>query len=198
MSAAYAFPLEFSFRLLALSPQLFVRDASGQEIAYVRQKLFRLKELVKIFPNQTANEEIYTVEADRILDFSGGYHLRDAKGTELGMLKQHGVRSLWRAHFSVVRNGQVVYEVSEKSVLTRMVDNLLGEVPVLGLITGYVFQPSYLIKTPEGQCVMQLDKKPALWEGVFEMHQHEAITNDDQELLLLAMIMVMLLERRRG
>lgn len=198
MNTAYAYPLEFSFRLLTLSPQLFVRDASGREIAYVRQKLFRLKELVKIYSNQTATEESYTVEADRILDFSGAYHLRDAMGAELGILKQHGVRSIWRAHFSVIHNGQIVYEITEKSVLTRLFDNLLGEVPVLGMITGYILQPSYLIKTPQGQQVMQLDKKPALFEGVFELNQQEPVSTSDQELLVLALTMLMLMERRRG
>ena len=198
MNTSLNFPLEFSFRLLALSPQLFVRDAQGREVAYVRQKLFRLKELVKIFPNQTSQDEAYTVEADRILDFSGGYHLRDAQGRGLGMLKQHGMRSLWRAHFTVMRDGQAVFEITEKSVLTRLFDNLLGEVPVLGMITGFVLQPSYLIKTPQGQLVMQLDKKPALFEGVFELHQKAPVSNADQELLVLALVMLMLLERSRG
>lgn len=198
MNTSLAYPLEFSFRLISLSSQLFVRDAKGAEVAYVRQKLFRLKELVKIYPNQTSQQEVYTVEADRILDFSGAYQLRDANGQTLGTLKQHGMRSLWRAHFTVSREGQTVFEITEKSVLTRFFDNLLGEIPVLGLVAGYVLQPSYLIKTAEGQQVMQLDKKPALFEGVFALHQQTPVSASDQELLILALIMLMLLERSRG
>ena len=38
------YPLELSFKIIALAPQIYVKDARGQELLYVRQKLLKLKE----------------------------------------------------------------------------------------------------------------------------------------------------------
>jgi hypothetical protein len=35
-------PLTMTFRILALAPQVHVRDATGATVCYVRQKLLRL------------------------------------------------------------------------------------------------------------------------------------------------------------
>lgn len=192
------YPLELSFRLLALSPQVFVRNADGEELAYVRQKLFRLKERVHVHPNQTSDAVIYDIQADRILDFSGQYHIHDANGVELGAVKQHGVRSLWRAGFTISRDGQALFEVTEKSVLTRMLDSLVGEIPVIGWLAGWVLQPTYFVRDGQGQLVMELAKKPALLEGLFEIKRVQSLPYPDEELAVLSLLMIVLLLRTRG
>jgi hypothetical protein len=45
----YQYPLSFSFKIIALAPQASARDATGQEILYVKQKLLRLKEKICVF-----------------------------------------------------------------------------------------------------------------------------------------------------
>ena len=43
------YPLKLSFKIAALAPQLFVRDAAGTELLYVKQKLMSLKDKVTVF-----------------------------------------------------------------------------------------------------------------------------------------------------
>lgn len=38
------YPLTMSFKIVAINPQVTVTDTSGQVVAYVKQKAFRLKE----------------------------------------------------------------------------------------------------------------------------------------------------------
>jgi hypothetical protein len=38
-----AYPLTMSFKIVTFVPQFTIHDANGQLIAYVRQKLFKLK-----------------------------------------------------------------------------------------------------------------------------------------------------------
>jgi uncharacterized protein YxjI len=193
-----AFPLELSFRLITLSNQIYVRDAEGRQVAYVRQKLLRLKELIKIFPNQTATDQTYEIQADRVLDFSGRYRISDANGREIGVVQQKGMKSLWRAKFVVSRNGQEVAHITEKSVLTRFLDKVVGELPFVGVVSSYVFQPSYLVENAQGQLLMEMAKQATLFEGVFKVEQRQAFSISDQQLLVMALIMVVLLERTRG
>ncbi len=38
-----------TFKILALAPQIYVTDANGQDLLYVRQQLFRLKEKIDVY-----------------------------------------------------------------------------------------------------------------------------------------------------
>ena len=77
-------PLFFRFKLLAFSPQIYVTDADGHEVLYVKQKLFRLREKVEVHTNSTRQQLLCTIEADRIIDWSARYTFRDPSGRELG------------------------------------------------------------------------------------------------------------------
>src|SRR3989304_9689551 len=87
---------------MAWAPQRSVPDASGQQIFYVKQKLFKLKEAVNVFADSAQTRQLYTINADRILDFSAQYHFSDSNGAKLGSGKRHGMRSRWRARYNVL------------------------------------------------------------------------------------------------
>ncbi|NIN01857.1 MAG: hypothetical protein GTO24_28285, partial [candidate division Zixibacteria bacterium] len=85
------YPLQLSFKIVALTPQLSVTDANGNLIFYVKQKLFKLKESVTIFADAQQAQPLYAINADRIIDFSGRYHFTDQNGIELGSIKRQGM-----------------------------------------------------------------------------------------------------------
>ena len=47
------YPIELSFKLLAIASQIYIRDANGQLTGYVKQKLFKLKEDINIFADES-------------------------------------------------------------------------------------------------------------------------------------------------
>jgi len=56
-------PLTMTFRILALAPQVHVRDATGATVCYVRQKLLRLKEHVEVFADESQSRLLYEIRA---------------------------------------------------------------------------------------------------------------------------------------
>ena len=48
------YPLDFKFRLTTLASDFNITDAHGNFVAYVRQKLFKLKEEVVVFNNNAS------------------------------------------------------------------------------------------------------------------------------------------------
>ena len=46
MNPQARFPLELTFKILAIAPQIRVKDAEGNPVLYVKQKLLKLKEHV--------------------------------------------------------------------------------------------------------------------------------------------------------
>ena len=201
MLTALAFPLRLTFKLLAFAPQFYVHDAQGRSIAYVKQKLFKFKEAVTVYADESQADVRFQIQADRVIDFSARYNFTDAQGTLLGCIKQRGLRSLWKARFDVIDHGQGVFDINEKSMLTRLFDSLFGQLPVIGVLSGYLFQPAYEVSRPDGHIVMTLTKKPALFEGRFVIELAESgqlLTAREADQLLLSLMMLVLLERSRG
>ena len=46
------YPIELTFKLLALASQIYIRDANGNLMGYVKQKMFKLKEDINIFADE--------------------------------------------------------------------------------------------------------------------------------------------------
>lgn len=192
------FPIQIAFKILALAPQMYVTDGAGQSQGYVKQKLFKLKESVTVFTDETQATPLYHINADRIIDFNAEYTITDAANHPLGSVKRHGARSLWRAHYEINMGGVPVLEVTEESALVRFLDNLIGEIPIIGFFTGYFLNPIYLIKRSDGADVLRMSKKRSFLESLFTITQTGPITGDEQRTALIGLMMIILLERSRG
>lgn len=192
------YPLTLSFKILAIARQLSVRDASGRLICYVKQKAFKLKEAITVFADEAQTTPLYTMAADRVLDFSAQYHFSDAEGRRIGSVKRQGMRSLWKARYDVQAEGGQPMMVQEANPWTKVLDAVVGEVPIVGMFTGYFFHPAYVVVNTGGAPLMRLEKQPAFLEGRFKVEKLGQLREDEETVALLSLIMVILLERRRG
>ena len=194
------YPLHVSFKILAIARQLSVTDASGNLLAYAKQKAFKLKEAVTIFADAEQTRPLYTANAEKILDFSGRYNFADARtGHSLGSVKRQGMKSLWKAHYDIfdeTHNANLT--IREENAWIKVFDSLLGEVPVVGMFSGYLFHPAYLVQRADDTTIMRLEKQPAFLEGKFRIDKQAEMSQDEETRALLSLIMMILLERSRG
>ena len=192
------FPVNIAFRILALAPQMLVTDADGRVIGFVREKLLRLVDDVTIFSDETQATPIYAIKADRIIDFSACYHFSDAHGRPLGHVQRAGMRSLWSANYSIHLDGAPAFEVNEENPIVRLLDGLLDEIPFVGIFTGLFLNPTYLVTRTDGGEALRITKRPSLLETDFRIDQLGPLDDRERECALLAGMMIILLERRRG
>lgn len=193
------YPIDFTFKLLALASQIYVRDAQGTLIGYAKQKMFKFKEDVRIFADEGQTQELYQIKADRVIDFSARYNFIDSRtGQHLGSIKRRGMRSLWRAHYEIFDGERVVMEIKEESAMVKILDGLVGEIPLVGSFTGYFLNPAYLATQTNGSVVARLQKQPAFFEGKFQLSRQGTISETDEKRIILGFLMMTLLERSRG
>jgi uncharacterized protein YxjI len=193
------YPLKIRFKLFALAPQIFVEDANGKTVCYVKQKLFKLKEAVNVFTDSSQQTTLCQIKADRIIDFSANYRFFDSSGESFGSIRRKGMRSLWKAHYEILdESGKVEATISEENPMAKVMDGLLGEIPFLGLLTGFMFHPRYALTDSGGQLRMRMTKKRAFFEGRYDLER--MFDYDDVAELrgLMGFMMMALLERRRG
>ncbi|OUS13939.1 hypothetical protein A9Q93_08785 [Nonlabens dokdonensis] len=193
------YPIKFSFKVTTLSNDFTARNASGQTIAYVKQKMFKLKEAITVYSDESKTRILYTIAANKWLDFSAAYSMKDANEKEIGKIARKGWRSMWKAEYDIINeNNEPQYKVQEANAWVRVGDSLLGEIPILGFFTGYLFNPTYNVTNRNGETVVKLKKKPSFLGKEFELEKTANIDEDDKERVMLGLMMMILLERRRG
>ncbi len=194
------FPLNFQFKIFTPSNDFSVFDADGREIAYTRQKIFKIKESIQIFRSSSNKSELYTIKADRIIDFNAAYTVRrSTDGHILGSIKRSGMKSLWKTHYSLSdAAGNPRYTLHEANPWIALVDGLIGQIPIVGALTGYFLNPSYIIADTQERQVYLLKKQPSFFERKFSLEKLAAAGAEDDVLVLNAAMLLMLMERGDG
>ena len=192
------YPLELSFKILSVGQRVSVTNARGELVFYVKQKLFTLKEEVTVFADVQRTRPLYEIDADRVIDFSARYDFTDINGINLGSVKREGMRSLWKAHYNISDGDAHVMTIREENPWVKALDGMLSEVPIIGMITGYILHPAYLVSRTDGTAVMRLEKQPSFLEGRFTISRLGELDEREETRVLLSLLLMILLERARG
>jgi len=192
------YPLTLSFKIFALASQFSVTDDSGRVIAWAAQKLFRLKEAINVFSDSSKNEVLFTIKADRVVDFGARYHFADGQGKPLGSVQRQGMRSIWRAQYDILDNANPTLKIREENPWIKVADGLLGAIPLGEFFTGFFFHPAYVVSRADGTPIVRIQKKAAFFESRFSIERTAPMDQHEEQRILLSLIMLVLLERRRG
>jgi hypothetical protein len=194
------FPLRMSFKFFALAPTITVYDATGRVILCVRQQIFRIREQVEVFADTDRTQKIAHISADRIIDWSARYSFTEANGNPIGATGRRGMKSLWSAHYDVFNPGDAVpdFAIREANPMAKVMDGLIGSIPLIGLLSLYLFHPKYIATRSDGTPALSVTKVPAFLEGRFIVERLGPSTDRETLNLILAFLMLTLLERRRG
>lgn len=193
------FPIKFKFKISTLSNDFTATDTSGKVIAYVKQKMFKLKEDISIYSDESQSNVMYKIKADRWLDFSAAYSFSDANGKEFGKIVRKGWRSIWKTDYELIDESETIqYNIREENAWVKVIDSIFGEIPILGMFTGYFFNPTYVVLNQKEKIIVRLKKQPSFLGREFEISKLGVIDNDDDDRIVLGLMMMILLERRRG
>ena len=194
------YPLDFKFKITTLESDFNITDRNGNYVAYVRQKMFRLKEDVIVFSDESRTKELFNIKANQWIDFNASYMMTDLlTGKKFGSLARKGVRSIWKARYDIIdEKDKPIYQINEDNGWIKVFDSFLGEIPILGMLTGYFLNPSYTVKDNAGKEYFRLKKMPSLVGRRFQLERLIDIDDEDESLVVLSFLMMVLLERARG
>lgn len=193
------YPIDLTFKLIALASQIYIRDANGQMIGYVKQKLLKLKEDINVFADEGQTQQLFNISADRILDFSANYRFTSANGQVIGSIRRRGMRSIFRANYEIYdASGSQVMAIKEENGWIKVGNALIGEIPIIGMFTGYFLNPAYIVSKIDGTPVARLEKQPAFFESKFRLASLFQLNAEDETRVLLSVLTMTLLERARG
>ncbi|MFZ0531659.1 MAG: hypothetical protein WAM09_00640, partial [Anaerolineales bacterium] len=105
-------------QILALTGIFRIFNPQDQLVLYSQQKIFKLKEDVRVYADETKTRELLNIQARQILDFSSYYDVIDSQySTKVGGLHRKGFGSM-------VQDEWEVFDPQEKSLGILKEDSL--------------------------------------------------------------------------
>jgi len=194
----FTYPLELNFKIGTIANDFTVTDGNQKTVAYVKQKMFKLKEAISVFKNDSKTELLYKINADRMIDFNANYSF-DKSGVTIGKVGRKGRKSILKAHYNIFNDAdQQLFTINEENPWAKVFDTLLCEIPLVGIFSGYFFNPKYIVKNNEGTIVARLSKEKSFFGRRFKLEKTDKFSAQEGEMILLSIMMMSLLERRRG
>ncbi len=196
ISAEY--PLAFKFQIGTLANDFVATDALGQQLFYVREKMFTWRDTIKVYRDSSKSDLLYQLVSNKLIDFQQTFTLSDADGRVVGKVRRKSLRSLWRSTFYLMDDNDVHdHSITEKNPWTKMWDGLFGEIPIIGVLSGYILNPAYVLRSEAGEELFEIRKEPSFFGRKFSVHKLAQGTLNEERLLLSLVIMV-LIERSNG
>lgn len=103
-------------KILAIAPTFEIFDATGQQpIVFCQEKLFKIKDDIRIFSDSSKKVELLRIKQRNIMDWAGIFDVTDpATGQKLGAWKRKGWRSFARDEWMMCdQNDQQVGRIIE-------------------------------------------------------------------------------------
>ena len=193
------FPLSLTFKIGTFANDFVAKDASDTTISYVKQKMFKFIEDVSVFTDESQSTILYKINANKWIDFSATYLFTDSNGNDIGRIARKGWASIWKTRYEIYdekQNQDLL--IQEENAWIKVFDAIFAQIPVLGILTGYMFNPSYAVSRPDGTIVAQLKKEPSFFGRKFKVNKIAEFEIGEEERIVLSLMMMILLERRKG
>jgi uncharacterized protein YxjI len=90
-------------QVLALTGKFRLYNPDDLLVLYSQQKMFRLKEDIRVYSDESQTQELLYIQARQIIDFSAAYDVIDSPSQiKVGVLRRKGLRSLLRDEWEIL------------------------------------------------------------------------------------------------
>ena len=88
---------------IALTGKVRFYNPTGELVLFCEQKMFKLREDIRVYADEQKTQEVLTIKARQIVDFSAAYDVFDsATGEKVGALRRKGLKSILRDEWEVL------------------------------------------------------------------------------------------------
>lgn len=113
--------------LSLVGAKFHIYDNSGQLVLFSQLKAFKLKEDIRLYGDETMKDELITIKARSVIDFSATYDVVDAvTGERLGSLRRKGMKSILKDEWVIMDASETeIGHIKEDSRLLAMLRRFL-------------------------------------------------------------------------
>ncbi len=177
-------------KVLTIGNKYWIEDEKGNMLGFSKQKLFKLKEDIRIYTDETMSTELFRIQQQQVLDLWGSFAVIDSQTNQSlgtirrGALSSTFVRDEWEVYDA---NGQLVggiYESTGRGLARKYL-------PGGGLI------PEKMSFSLQGQPVAQINQKFKIIGDIWHLHCTHVPQYFDRRVLLACLLLMGMIERDR-
>jgi uncharacterized protein YxjI len=120
-------------QVFALAGKFRVYEPGGKLVLFSEQKMFKIREDIRVYSDESKTQEVLMIKARQIMDFSAAYDVVDSEsGQKVGALRRKGLASILRDEWEILDVGDnVVGKLFEDSMglalVRRFLTNLIPQ-----------------------------------------------------------------------
>lgn len=119
MNPIFQFPSYLLKRqAIALAGKFRFYDPAGRLVMFSEQKMFKLREDIRVYSDENKMQEVLSIKARQIMDFSAAYDVVDTEmNQKVGALRRRGWSSILRDEWEVLdANDNVIGKLFEDNI----------------------------------------------------------------------------------
>ncbi|GIP59631.1 hypothetical protein MKX50_06195 [Paenibacillus sp. FSL W8-0186] len=111
-----------------LGARFHIYNANQELVMYSQMKAFKLKEDIRLYSDESMSEELLTIKARNVIDFSATYDVQDARtGERVGSLRRKGFKSILKDEWIILNAGEAeIGRIKEDSRLLALLRRFLS------------------------------------------------------------------------
>jgi len=107
-------------QIVSLTGILRIFNPGGQLVLYCQQKIFRIKEDIRVYSDDSKSREVLIIKARQVLDFSAYFDVMDSQySTKVGGFRRKGIRSLVQDEWEVFNPQDNLIGILKEDSLNR-------------------------------------------------------------------------------
>lgn len=176
-------------KTLTIGNKYWLEDQSGAILGFCKQKLFRLKEDIRIYSDENESQELFCIKQEQIIDAWGKFSVIDsATNTKLGYVKRNIISAF-------VKDTWEIYTTSDQLV-GRVVESSTGRALARKFMPGGALVPEKMILEMDGQVLANIDQDFKIIGDVWDMNCQMVPPNFDRRVLITCILLMGMIERR--
>jgi len=118
------------FKMLGASFRIYEDNAENSDrlLFFSQQKAFKLKEEIRLWTGEDMKQEVLSIKARKMLDFSGTYDVTDsATGQKIGALRRKGLKSMLQDEWLILDSldreiGHIKEDSTALAIIRRFIE----------------------------------------------------------------------------
>jgi uncharacterized protein YxjI len=110
-------------QVFALTGKFRIYSPTGELVLFSQQKMFKLREDIRLYTDESKSQEVLNIKARSIIDFSAAYDVLDCPTNEkVGTWRRKGLRSMLRDEWELLdANDRLIGSMYEDSMALALV-----------------------------------------------------------------------------
>ena len=163
-----------------------VYDERGDVVFFSKQKAFKLKEDIRVYSDESQNQELLKISTPQIIDYETTYNVRDVTtGESVGALRRKGFRSFIKDEWKILSStGQEIGKLTEISMMAALLSRYINLIP-----------QTYIVLSSNSEVAkIKQDFNPFVLKYTMTIKEKNVV---DPRLLIAAGILLAAIERRQ-